>query len=86
MCLLRMPSALPGRITCEAERTIFALRRIKKYHRSTMTQRSLKSCCLLSIHSTVIDELNVKRLMNAWIDRAAARTNAFRQLCVINFS
>jgi len=65
----------PTRVT---ERAFNALRRIKNYLRSIMTERKLKSCCLLNIHSTVTDELHVVRLMDVWIDRAAVRTNTFR--------
>jgi len=64
MCLLRMCFALFC-TACEAERTFSALRRIKNYLRSTMTDRRLNySRCLLTIYSTMTDELNVERLMD----------------------
>ena len=50
------PMALPGCTTCEAKDTFSALRRIKNDLQSTMTERRLKSCCLLNIHSTVTDD------------------------------
>jgi len=62
-CSLRRYFALAC-TTSEAERTFSALRRIKNYLRSTMTQCGLNFCCLLYIHSTVTDELYVKRCMD----------------------
>jgi len=40
-----------------------------------MTKRRWVSCCLLNIHSTVTNELNVERLMDICIGRAAVRIN-----------
>jgi len=71
---------------CEAERAFSALGRIKNYLRSTMTECGLYSCCLLNIHSTAADELNVERLTDVWIDSAAIHIFTSRQLCVLNFA
>ena len=45
-----------------AERSISALRRIKTWLRSTMSQARLNNVCLLNVHSNILDTLNLNML------------------------
>jgi len=62
---------------CEAEYTFSALRRIKNYLKSTMTERRQESCCFPNVHSAVADKLHVERSMDVLICKAAVHRNTF---------
>lgn len=75
--LARIYLSLPC-TTCEAERTFSALRRLKTYLRSTMSQRRLNSCSILNVHSEMVDKINMETMIAEWIGRNTERINAFR--------
>ncbi|XP_013403337.1 52 kDa repressor of the inhibitor of the protein kinase [Lingula anatina] len=64
--LLKIASALPS-TTCECERSVSALRRIKSYLRSSMSQDRLNGLALLHVH------YNMEIDVNAVIDLFARR-------------
>lgn len=63
--------------TCTAERSFSALRRLKNYLRTTMTQKRLNHVALLHIHKVHTDSLDVKKLVNAFVGQNVRRGNTF---------
>ena len=65
--------------TCEAERSFsVVVRRIKTYLRNTMTQPRLNHCCLFHVHSESCDRLDLKQVMDTWMNKTAVRMNTFK--------
>ena len=55
--------------TCEAERTFSALRRLKRWLRSSMSQKRLNSVAMCHVHHDILDILDLNTLMNEFISR-----------------
>nr|CAH7751726.1 unnamed protein product [Callosobruchus chinensis] len=63
--------------TCTAERSFSALRRIKTYLRSTMTQQRLNDHMIVHVNQKIADDLDVEEIADIFINRAAVRQNTF---------
>ena len=64
--------------TCAAERSSSALRRLKTYLRSTMTQTRLNSIDVLSCHQDYVGRIDVvEAVVNEFIRRCSVRRNTF---------
>lgn len=64
--------------SCTAERSFSALRRLKTFLRSTMTQTRLNDVALLNIHKK--EEINIENIANKFINTTKIRQNTF-QIC-----
>ncbi len=60
-----------------SERSFSALRRIKTYLRSTMKQERLNYLMLLHIHEVRTDEIDLKCIVNEFIDESDSRSSIF---------
>ena len=49
-----------------SQRSASAMRRLKNWFRSTMSQERLNHCMLLSIHKEKTDEINLKNVANVF--------------------
>lgn len=63
--------------TCSAERSFSALRRLKTYLRSTMTQRRLNNIALLAVHKSFVETIDVERIIDDFVSRSSVRRNTF---------
>lgn len=63
--------------TSTAERSFSALRRLKSYLRTTMTQRRLNSIAVLNAHQEILDDLDLRPLVNDFVKRNAVRRSMF---------
>lgn len=72
LCLVTIPVS-----TCTAERSFSALRRLKSYLRSTMTQKRLNAVSILHIHREITEEINVDEIANEFILKNNVRRNTF---------
>lgn len=63
--------------TATAERSFSTLRRLKTYLRSTMGQKRLNRLAILNAHQDILDELNLKMLINNFILNNQVRRNIF---------
>ena len=70
--LLKLFLVLPC-TTCEAERSFSALRRIKTYLRSSMTQARLNHAVVLHVHKDRASKLDLTDIINRWIDENDGR-------------
>ena len=77
--LLRIYLTIPV-TTSTAERNFSALRRIKSYLRSSMTQARLNHCLLLHVLRDKTDQLDKKDVAKEFIERNERRRNYFGQL------
>ena len=60
---------LASRVTNSvSERSASAMRRLKNWLRSTMSQERLNHCMLLSIHKEKTDEINLKNVANVFCE------------------
>ncbi len=68
-----------------SERSFSALRRVKSYLRLTMTQEPLNYLMMLHVHKERCNDLNMKTLVNEFIDRSEHRANIFEkyELCTL---
>lgn len=64
--------------SCTAERSFSALRRLKTFLRSTMTQTRLNDVALLNVHKQ--EEINIEVIANKFIKATKVRQNTF-QIC-----
>ncbi len=60
-----------------SERSFSALRRVKNYLRTTMTQERLNYLMLLHVHKEKTDELDLKKLLNEFVECSVHRCNIF---------
>ena len=74
--LLRILLAIPV-TSATAERTFSALRRLKNYLRSTMTQPRLNNMMLLHIHKYVTDDLDLLQVAKEFVQVNDRRKNYF---------
>ena len=70
--LLVVPST-----SCEGERTFSALRRLKTYLRSTMTQERLRSLAVCHVHKSILESVDHDKIIEQWIGGSSQRMNAF---------
>ena len=70
--LLVLPSS-----SCEAERSFSALRRLKTFLRSTMTQQRLNNVAVCHVHSTVLREINSVNVINDFVSLNDSRKHLF---------
>lgn len=63
--------------SCEAERSFSALRKLKTYLRSTMTQTRLNHVAVCYVHKKVLDDINNNKIAKVFISNVDARRNVF---------
>lgn len=63
--------------SCEAERSFSALRNLKSYLRSTMTQTRLNHVAVCCVHKKVLDDIDNKKIAKVFISNAVPRRNVF---------
>ena len=74
--LLKLLLVMPA-TNAVSERSFSALRRIKSYLRSTMTQDRLNHLMTLHIHRDLTDDLDLKSCANAFVDKDEHRLAIF---------
>ena len=62
---------------CTSERSFSALRRIKSYLRSSMSQARMNHLMILHYHQTFTDTLDMKQIANEFISARDARETVF---------
>jgi hypothetical protein len=63
--------------SCSAERSFSALRRLKTWLRSTMTQPRLNSVAVCHVHQDIIDSLDITKLAEEFASRSDIRRGLF---------
>jgi hypothetical protein len=63
--------------SAESERSFSALRRLKSWLRSTMTQTRLNAVAISHVHAKVAKSLNIKELVKFFIVRNSSRVQLF---------
>jgi hypothetical protein len=63
--------------TATAERSFSALKRLKSYLRTTMGQKRLNHLIVLHAHREVLDELDIRPVINDFIFRNPVRRSTF---------
>jgi len=61
--------------SCTAERFFSALRRLKTFLRSMMTQNRLNDIALLHVHRN--EDVDIEKVANTFINKAKVRQNTF---------
>ena len=74
--LVRLLLLVPAS-SATAERSFSALRRIKTWLRSTMSQASLNYVCLLNIHSEILDTFDLNAVVADFIAKNDGRVTTF---------
>lgn len=74
--LIRLLLVVPA-TSCTAERSFSALRRLKTWLRSTMTQSRLNAIALCHVHQEVLDSLNLTDIASQFAGRSVIRRNIF---------
>ena len=74
--LLRLYFTIPI-TTATAERSFSALRRIKTYLRSTMSECRLNNVLLLHCHKDITDSVNVTDIAKTFVSANSQRQNYF---------
>lgn len=67
--------------SCTAERSFSALRRLKTFLRSTMTQNRLNDIALLHVHRN--EDVDIEKVANTFINKAKVRQNTKHIFIVI---
>ena len=67
----------PPLTSCTAERSFSAMRRIKTWLRSTMTQQRFENLMILHVHKELTEEINSKQVLNEFISRKESRKIEF---------
>jgi hypothetical protein len=75
-CFLRLFLTIPV-TSCTAERSFSALRRLKTFLRSTLTQRRLNHVALLHCHREQSEQIDLKCIYNNFIGQNQIRSAAF---------
>jgi hypothetical protein len=73
--LLKIVMTIPSR--CTAARSFSALRRIKTYLRSIMTQEILNDHMIVHVNREIADDLDLEEIADIFISRAVVRQNTF---------
>ncbi len=63
--------------SCECERSFSALRRLKTWLRTTMTQRRLNHISICHVHQEQLDNVNVHELAKLFVEKSEIRRNLF---------
>ena len=63
--------------SCEAERSFSALRRLKTWLRSTMSQKRLNNIAVCHVHHDYIDDLKLESIVNEFISANERRLKLF---------
>ncbi|XP_028410213.1 uncharacterized protein LOC114532818 [Dendronephthya gigantea] len=63
--------------SCECERSFSALRRLKTWLRTTMTQRRLNHISICHVHQEQLDNVNVHELAKLFAQKSEIRRNLF---------
>lgn len=63
--------------SCEAERSFSALRRLKTWLRSTMTQVRLNAVAVCHIHQHLLDSVNDERIVQSFVAKSESRALIF---------
>ena len=71
-CLLALPVS-----SCEAERSFSALRRLKTFLRSTMTQKRLNNIAVCHIHKERLDDVSMSDVAKDFISLNQRRSYTF---------
>ena len=74
--MLRIYLVAPA-TTCSPERSFSALKRIKTYLRTTMTEAKLNHCATLHIRKAMCKTINMQKAVDSFIIRSTARRNLF---------
>jgi len=74
--LIRLLLVVPA-TSCTAERSFSALRWLKTWLRSTMTQSRLNAIALCHVHQEVLDSLNLTDIASQFAGRSVIRRNIF---------
>ena len=74
--LIRLLLVVPA-TSCTAECSFSALRRLKTWLRSTMTQSRLNAIALCHVHQEVLDSLNLTDIASQFAGRSVIRRNIF---------
>ena len=74
--LLRLINVIPL-TSCEAECSFSALRRLKTWLRSTMSQKLLNNIAVCHVHHDYIDDLNLELIANEFISANERRLKLF---------
>ena len=72
-CLVSLILVMPAR-NATSERSFSALRRVKTFLRTTMTQQRLNNSMILFVHSNLTDKINLVELANEFIRGSEHRT------------
>jgi len=67
--------------SAEAERSFSALRRLKTWLRSTMTQTRLNSVAVCHVHQELLDSCNLDELIKLFINKFDSRQKMFGKPC-----
>ena len=60
-----------------SERSFSALRRVKNYLRSTMTQQRLNNLMVLHVHKDITDQIELKAVATEFVADSEHRLNIF---------
>ena len=63
--------------SCECERSFSALRRLKTWLRTTITQRRLNHISICHVHQEQLDNVNVHELAKLFVQKSEIRRNLF---------
>ena len=74
--LVRLLLVMPA-TNAISERSFSAMRRIKTYLRSTMSQERLNATMVLHVHKESTDALNLQRLNNEFVSESDYRKSKF---------
>ena len=79
--LLRLLLVLPVS-SCEAERSFSALRRLKTYLRSTMSQTRLNSVAILHVHQSELMSVSLDSILKDFVSLNSQRMHTFGAISV----
>ena len=74
--VLKLVLVLPAS-NCTLERSFSAIKRIKTYLRTTMSQKRLNWLMILHVHKERTDNLNIERIVNLFVARKEERLRIF---------
>ena len=74
--LISLLLVVPG-TSCEAERSFSALRRLKTWLRSTMSQTRLNCVAICNVNKAFIDKLDTRSLVNEFVSGVDRRLELF---------
>ena len=76
---VRILLVLPA-TSCTAERSFSCLRRLKSWLRSNMGEQRLTYLALLNINRELVDNIDLKKVVNGFVKGATVRENTFLHL------